>query len=104
MNIKTIDVPTLKQWLDSQEVVLIDVREPDEIAQARIPGSISQPLGGISLEQLPSLDNKKLVMYCKAGMRSRLACEKLLAQNHSLEVYNLEGGIMSWIQQGQKLL
>ncbi len=101
--VKFIQAKTLKQWLDAQEAVLVDVREPEEFAEERIPGSILQPLAKVSLNNLPDITNKKLVMHCKGGVRSEFACEKLLAENPKLEVYNLEGGILAWKQHGLRI-
>ena len=100
MTIRTIDASTLKQWMEQDKVILIDVREPWEYQEHNIPGSFLQPLGGVSLDTIPEAKDKKLVIHCKGGKRSMDACEKLVTQNSKLEVYNLEGGILSWIEKG----
>ena len=51
-------------------------------------------------KRYPVVAGKKLVIHCKAGKRGGMACEKLLAEDHNLEVYNLEGGISAWTQAG----
>ena len=96
MALYSIDALTLKHWLDNNEAVLVDVREPEEYAQANIPGATLVPLDTVTLSRLPAHDEKKLVLHCKAGYRSANACMKLLAEDPSLDVYNLEGGIMAW--------
>lgn len=98
MPIKTVDVTTLKSWLKSGEAILVDVREPAEFQAANIPSATLIPLATISKSALPNTDGKKLVMHCKAGMRSLSACDKLLAEDPNLVIYNLEGGIDAWMQ------
>ncbi len=100
MAIKNIDSATLKNWLDNNQVLLIDVREPAEYEANNIKGSQLISLANVSLKNLPEIGNKKLVLHCQAGKRSFNACQKLIAENEDLEIYNLEGGISAWIQQG----
>ncbi|MFI4919576.1 MAG: rhodanese-like domain-containing protein [Legionellales bacterium] len=103
MPLKTINASTLKQWLDAEEALLIDVREPDEYQVARIPGALLKPLSTFSTIELPDAKDKKLVLHCKAGIRSHKAGELLLAKNPHLELFSLEGGIISWASQGNPI-
>ena len=96
MPAKPVDAATLKVWLDSGQACLVDVREPAEHAAERISGAASVPLGGICSAKLPEGAGKKLVIHCLKGGRGNAACEKLLAENPQLEIYNLEGGIEAW--------
>lgn len=97
MTIKNINCETLKNWLNSDEAILIDVREPAENEARKIEGSYLIPLAQISKKSLPNLGTKKLVIHCHSGKRSFAACSKILSEDPNLEVYNLEGGILSWI-------
>lgn len=90
----------LKPWLDAGQVVLIDVREPSEYAEAAIEGAVLMPLGQIRAADLPPLGDKKLVIHCKLGGRSMAACQKLTAENPALNPINLTGGIVAWIKAG----
>lgn len=99
MVIETVDVPTLKQWIASDEAVVIDVREPEEYAIAHIPGSILLPLSTVTCQALPPLQGRKLVVHCRSGQRSHQAC-MLLLQEKELDIYNVEGGILAWIACG----
>lgn len=96
MPIHSIDAKTLKQWLDRGEAVVIDVREPAEHEAEHIQGAGLLPLSMFDATQLPCLDGKKLVVHCRSGGRSSSACAKILAENPSFEIYNLEGGISAW--------
>lgn len=99
MEIQTVDVKTLKTWVKNNDAVIIDVREPDEHAVENIDGAILQPLGTITYDNLPPFSGKKLVIHCRSGKRSAHACQKILAENPDIEIYNLAGGIMAWSQE-----
>ena len=100
MPLKTIDAKLLKTWLDNGEAVLIDVREPVENQAEAIAGSLLMPLSSVCKEKLPDYSGKKLVIHCKKGGRGGSACEKLLAEDPNLDIYNLEGGISAWGEAG----
>ena len=100
MALRTIDAPTLKQWLDTGEAVLVDVREPAEYNAESIAGAKLLPLAGITKSALPNYACKKLVIHCRKGGRGGSACEKLLAEDPNLEIYNLDGGITAWADAG----
>ena len=99
-NIQTVDVHTLKQWLENNEVILIDVREVDEVKAARIPGSIHIPLAHCSAQTIPEHEGKKLAFQCAVGGRSAKACQIYLGFNSDSTPYNVEGGIQAWIASG----
>lgn len=101
-NIRTIDPKTLKKWLGLNEVVLIDVRESLENKLEKIQGSKNIPLTKICANDiiLPEHKNKKIVIHCRSGTRSMTACEKISSENPDIELWNLEGGILAWIQEG----
>ncbi|MDE2029709.1 MAG: rhodanese-like domain-containing protein [Alphaproteobacteria bacterium] len=96
----TVDAPTLKRWLDGGEAVLVDVREYGEYEAENIATSTLVPLASVSKNTLPDYAGKKLVMQCRSGRRSEVACHALLADIPGLDVYNLEGGILAWKQAG----
>ena len=103
MTIKNIDAKTLKNWLDNDQAILIDVRQPAEHRSQKINKSTLIPLDEICKEKLPEIGNKKLVIHCQGGKRSLSACQKLLNENLGIEIYNLEGGINSWCSSGCNL-
>jgi len=74
---------------------LIDVREPNEYAYARIPGGVLKPLGDFH-EWAQELDkDQEYVLYCHTGSRSWQAVY-LLERMGFTKIYNLSGGIDSW--------
>ena len=98
MTILSTDTATLYHWLAQGEALLIDVREPAEHAAQKIGGAVSIPLSTISAAALPTRQGTRLVLHCQRGGRSLQACQKLIAQDSSLTLHNLEGGINAWAQ------
>ncbi len=86
-----------KARMDSgDEVIILDVRTPEEYAAGHIPGAILIPNETIAdqmPEQLPDPDAEILV-YCRSGNRSAQAAAKLAAMGYT-NVYDF-GGINTW--------
>ncbi len=99
---KTITANDLKNYLDQDSMLLIDVREPAEHRTESIENSCLIPLAEISVEKLPSR-SRPIVIYCRSGKRSSEACKKLLAQDPTLNLYSLEGGIIAWKEAGSNI-
>lgn len=96
---KSISVEQLKAKLDAGEKInFIDVREPHEYAEANL-GAQLVPLGKIQTMQLEDLEDMKdepVYVHCRSGKRSAMACMVLDAAGFK-ETYNVEGGILDWI-------
>ncbi len=92
-----ITATELKQKLDNgEDVQLIDVRQPDENAFARIEGARLIPLGEI-LTRMGEIDpTRETVIHCKAGGRSAKAIEALKRSGFKGKLENLKGGITAW--------
>lgn len=99
-NIKPVDCATLKEWLDHDEAIVIDVREVDEYNAAHIKDAILIPVGTCSASSVPHNPDKKIVFHCKAGIRGGKACEICAISMPEKTVYNLEGGLDAWIAEG----
>jgi len=80
-----------------REMLLLDVRDPDELAKASISGSVSIPLGELEtrVEEIAGWRKRPVVVHCHHGGRSAQACQKLLELGFE-EVENLDGGIEAW--------
>lgn len=91
----------LQSRLESgEQVVVIDVREPDEFAKGKIPGAYTIPRGVLEMQvdgRLPL--ETTVVLYCGAGARSALACKSLAEMGYD-KVENLEGGWGAWVRLG----
>jgi rhodanese-related sulfurtransferase len=86
----------LKQRRDANDdFVLLDVREPDEIATVAIVGATTIPMGQIPqhLDQLPT--DRPIVVMCHHGGRSANVTSFLNANGYPNAV-NLDGGIDAW--------
>ena len=77
-----IEAISLKQKLDLQEVILVDVRESGEYATEHIVGSLSIPLSTFDQNLIENTGDKPLVICCQSGMRSSRASQKLLENGY----------------------
>jgi rhodanese-related sulfurtransferase len=98
MSIQEIRVDELANLLDSG-AVLIDVREPHEFDEARVPGAQLIPLATVPdrLEEFASAGPTYVI--CRSGARSMRACEYVAA--HGREAVNVAGGTLAWIESGR---
>jgi rhodanese-related sulfurtransferase len=92
-----ITATELKAKMDADEdFQLIDVRQPDEFAFARIEGAKLIPLGEI-INRMSEIDpNRETIVQCKAGGRSAEAIRRLRNAGFEGEIKNLVGGITAW--------
>lgn len=92
-----ITATELKQRLDSgEDIQIIDVREADEVAKAKLPGTIHIPLGQV-VNRMTEIDpDKETVVHCKMGGRSAKAIEALKRSGFTGNLLNLKGGITAW--------
>ncbi len=94
-NYKDINYEILIKLLKSgSDVVLVDVRSPQEFAENRIGPAINIPLYEISRLASDSLPNKRapIILFCQSGTRSKKACN-ILARMGYVHLYNLDGGL-----------
>ncbi|MBI4214758.1 hypothetical protein HY546_02075 [archaeon] len=88
----TVSPQQLKQMLASSvSFTLVDVREEDEWATARLPGAKHIPLGQLPQRYIEIPQDKPIVAYCHHGIRANHAAAFLLQHNYTAQ--NLEGGI-----------
>ena len=91
----------LNEWMNASDVILIDVREPNEFDHERIKGAVHVPLSTVAFDQLNLKGKKRIVFQCRSGKRSQLACEKIADDiSDEMELYSLEGGILAWKEAG----
>ena len=85
------------QLINNEDVVLLDVREPAETSVGKIMKAIQIPVGSVGqrVGELDKHKNKNVIVYCKTGARSGLACRELNKAGFE-KVYNLSGGITAW--------
>ncbi|KXJ99380.1 MAG: molybdopterin and thiamine biosynthesis family dinucleotide-utilizing protein [Acidobacteria bacterium OLB17] len=94
---KTITAKELHQKLEAgEDIQLIDVREPNENAFARIEGAKLIPLGEV-VRRMDEIDaSRDTVVHCKGGVRSAKAIEALQQAGFQGSLTNLTGGILAW--------
>jgi rhodanese-related sulfurtransferase len=97
------DTGTLEYWtaeevynaFKNREIVLIDVRTPQEFAFEHIEGALLAPMATFKPENLPTQDGKRIVFHCGSGMRSgkvAAAC----ADAGMTPIAHLDGGFAAW--------
>lgn len=93
---QSIKAAQAKEIMDTEEVIILDVRTPQEYEEGHIEGALLVPdyeLISAAETKLPDKDAKILV-YCRSGNRSRSAAKELIDMGYT-QVYDF-GGIMSW--------
>lgn len=76
-------------------VLLVDVREPNEVAVERYPDAVVVPLSCFDPAQIPDPQGKQVVFACRSGRRSVTA--SLAAQERGYAyAAHLAGGILAW--------
>ena len=98
MPIHEITVDQLAELLPG--VRLVDVREPAEYAEARVPGAVLVPLSSVP-DRLDAFEGEgPAYVICKSGARSMRACEFL--ETKGIEAVNIAGGTMAWLLSGRQ--
>ena len=86
-----------KEMMDTQDVIVLDVREQDEYDSGHILGAVLLPVGTIDEDTagkvIPEKDSTVLV-YCRSGNRSKAASDTLVKLGYT-NVYEF-GGINTW--------
>jgi rhodanese-related sulfurtransferase len=92
-----ITATELKHRLDKgEDIQIVDVREANEVAVAKLPNSIHIPLAQI-LNRKSEIDpQRETVVHCKMGGRSAKAIEALKRSGFTGKLLNLKGGITAW--------
>ncbi|EPD48723.1 ThiF family adenylyltransferase [Corynebacterium sp. HFH0082] len=115
-NVRSVGPHAVRELL-AEGVPLIDVREPEEYAEAAIAGSVLVPLGEIRSRRWAAIreawaernlqpNSPRVVIHCHSGARSQQAIELLAGEvetdGATPELINLDGGIVAWQAAGQE--
>lgn len=108
MSVKNISAADVKKLLALDDIILIDVREIIEFNSGYIQGAYNIPLS-VFTDEIKTIDlsgDKKIVLQCRAGIRSDTACRILLEPGIDIkkDLYNFEGGISAWIELGYPII
>jgi len=102
---KNLSSAQFEQLIKNPNVQLVDVRTLAEHMEGHIPGSLN--INVKDEEGFPEavdelLDKgREVAVYCRSGRRSRTAAELLVKKG--FKVYNLDKGILNWIEEGREV-
>lgn len=99
-----VDVNEAKEMVGADDVVVIDVRNPNEYQSGHLPGATLIPVNSIFArrEELPK--DKRILFVCAVGQRSALAAEMAAAAGLPPDhLFNLDGGTEAWKKAGEPL-
>lgn len=101
-----VSTDELHQWLSSATMVkplLLDARTLEEYDVSHLPGAMPATTQAQALANLKRVEkNRLIVVYCSVGYRSSLLARQLKQQGFT-NVYNLEGSIFAWANEGKPL-
>ena len=83
------------EGLAGDEILLIDVREPNETALERFPGAVLVPLSSFDPATIPAPPGSEIVFACRSGRRSVTAALAAQEQGFAYDSH-LAGGILAW--------
>jgi len=93
--VKDLTPEEVSKGMADGRYLLVDVREPNEVAVEAYPGAVVVPLTGFDPRDIPDPQGKQVVFACRSGKRSVTA--SLAAQAAGLAYdQHLAGGILGW--------
>lgn len=101
---KLISVEDMQSLLQQDNIQLIDVRTPKEFNSGYIENALNINFFMPTFtEDIKALDkNKPVILYCRSGKRSAKSAKKFIEAGFT-DLYNLDGGIIKWKQEGFKI-
>lgn len=101
--VKQLSTNTLARWLEKDELnlQLIDTRKPEEYALSHLPNAQNVPDLETAAKNLNP--NLMIIAYCSVGYRSSRLAEQLQNLGYN-QVWNLEGSIFQWANEGRSLV
>lgn len=80
--------------VQDEDVLLLDVRESFELAEARVPGAVNIPLGELAVRQTELDRGRPVAVICRSGNRSAMAVQHL--RRLGVDATNVAGGLIGW--------
>jgi len=102
--IQNLTVDQMAEELEQGDVLLVDLREPDERQEhGTIPGAVHAPRGMLEFWADPTCSyhraefdpTRRVILYCGGGGRSALAADTLQHMGYA-DVAHLDGGFKAW--------
>ena len=104
-SINQMNADELIEFIELNDAVLVDVRTEDEYNSGYIENSLN--IDYFSNEFSVNADkldkNTPIILYCRSGKRSSMSAKKISKLGFK-EIYNLEGGILEWIEEGNVIV
>jgi len=102
---KNLSSAQFEELIKNPNVQLVDVRTLAEHMEGHIPGSLNinvKDEEGFSAAVDDLLDKgREVAIYCRSGRRSRTAADLLVKKG--FKVYNLDKGILNWMEEGREI-
>jgi SulP family sulfate permease len=92
---RRLNLDEVKQLVNTENPILIDVREPEEYHYGHFAEAINRPLSELLTSEPDLPRDRPILLICRTGRRSRRAMRYLLDLGFD-NVFNLRGGILSW--------
>jgi rhodanese-related sulfurtransferase len=93
--VKDLTPEEVSTGMDDGRYLLVDVREPNEIAVEAYPGAVVVPLSTFDPQDIPDPQGKQVVFACRSGKRSVTASLAAQAAGFAYDKH-LAGGILGW--------
>ncbi|EPX83374.1 rhodanese-like domain-containing protein [Salipiger mucosus] len=93
--LETWTADEVEEAFANDEIVLIDVRTPQEFMFEHIEGALLMPLAFFKAEKLPGQSDKRIVFHCGSGARSDKVAREALAAGFG-RIAHMEGGFGAW--------
>ena len=94
-----IEAKDLFDYVLKPKVLLVDVRNDDEVARGVIPGAMHIQLSMLPVQYEKLLNANSVVFYCHSGVRSAHAADFAVSKGVK-DVFNLVGGVVAWGKAG----
>lgn len=97
MTLQTITPADAARLIREQGALLVDVREPDEHARARIPGATNLPLSRLHEAELAVQDGRPVLFHCRSGARTAGNAAALAGKaGETCQAFIVQGGLDAW--------
>jgi rhodanese-related sulfurtransferase len=97
--VRNLTPTEVARGLTEGRMLLVDVREPNEIAAESYPDAVILPLSRFNPAAIPDPKGREVVFACRAGHRSVTASLAAQAQGYPYNSH-LAGGIIAWKEAG----
>ncbi len=98
-NYQSMTTPEFQKLLSDDAIQIVDARTPEEYRDGHIEKAVNMDIKDVNFDkQIQELDaDKPVAVYCKGGVRSKKAADKL-AKAGFKKIYDLDKGINDWIE------